>query len=42
MVDLTKEPIRRTRLGDCDVVILGTAHISQASVESVEALIDQE
>jgi pheromone shutdown-related protein TraB len=42
MIDLTKEPIRRTRLGDCDVVILGTAHISQASVESVEALIDQE
>ncbi len=42
MIDLTKEPIRRTRLGDCDVVILGTAHISQASVESVEALIAQE
>ena len=42
MIDLTKEPIRRTRLGNCDVVILGTAHISQASVESVEALIDQE
>jgi pheromone shutdown-related protein TraB len=42
MIDLTKEPIRRTRLGDCEVVILGTAHISQASVESVEALIDQE
>jgi pheromone shutdown-related protein TraB len=42
MIDLTKEPIRRTRLGDCDVVILGTAHISQASVESVEALISQE
>ncbi len=42
MIDLSKEPIRRTRLGDCEVVILGTAHISQASVESVEALIDQE
>jgi pheromone shutdown-related protein TraB len=39
---LSKEPIRKIRLGECDVVILGTAHVSQASVDSVEALIQQE
>lgn len=39
---LSKEPIRKIRLGECDVVILGTAHVSQASVDSVEALILQE
>lgn len=39
---LSKEPIRRTKIGDCEVVILGTAHVSQASVDSVEALIDLE
>ena len=39
---LSKEPIRRTKIGDCEVVLLGTAHVSQASVDSVEALISQE
>ena len=39
---LSKEPIRKIRLGECDVVILGTAHVSQASVDSVEALIQEE
>ncbi len=39
---LSKEPIRRVTLGECEVVILGTAHVSQASVDSVEALIERE
>lgn len=39
---LSKEPIRRTKIGNCEVIILGTAHVSQASVESVEALIQLE
>lgn len=39
---LSKEPIRKVTLGECEVVILGTAHVSQASVDSVEALIERE
>lgn len=37
-VILSNEPIREIQLGDCEVTILGTAHISEESVREVERL----
>lgn len=37
-----EEPIRRLKIGECDVTILGTAHISKQSVDSVEKIIQEE
>lgn len=42
MIDLSKEPIRRLKLNGADITILGTAHISQSSVDAVKELIDIE
>lgn len=36
------EPIRRITLGNCNVTILGTAHVSKNSVDAVESYIEQE
>lgn len=34
----SKEPIRETRIGDCQVTVLGTAHVSEESVKEVRRL----
>ncbi|MCB1142644.1 MAG: TraB/GumN family protein [Leptospiraceae bacterium] len=39
---LAKEPIRRLKINDCEVTLLGTAHISQKSVDAVDMLIRTE
>ncbi|MEO8670523.1 MAG: TraB/GumN family protein [Tahibacter sp.] len=39
---LLNQPIRRIQLGDTEFVLLGTAHVSRASVAAVEALIARE
>jgi len=38
---LLNEPIRKLQLGDCEVTLLGTAHVSEASVKAVEKLIQE-
>ncbi|MEM7180158.1 MAG: TraB/GumN family protein [Spirochaetota bacterium] len=38
----TSEPIRTLRIGDCNVTILGTAHVSKNSVEAVKSFIETE
>ncbi|MCB1177522.1 MAG: TraB family protein, partial [Leptospiraceae bacterium] len=38
---ISKEPIRKIKINDCEVTILGTAHISKASVQAVEELSNQ-
>lgn len=42
MIDLSKEPIRKIKLNNSDITILGTAHISQGSVDAVKELIETE
>ncbi|MCB1191245.1 MAG: TraB/GumN family protein [Leptospiraceae bacterium] len=37
-----EEPIRKLKIGNCDVIILGTAHISKQSVDTVEKIIQDE
>lgn len=37
-----KEPIRRLKINDCNITILGTAHISQRSIDAVDILIQYE
>ncbi|WP_019625911.1 TraB/GumN family protein [Thioalkalivibrio sp. ALJT] len=37
---ITNEPHRVLQLGDTEVVVLGTAHVSRASAEKVRALVD--
>ena len=39
---LRDQPIRRVTLGDTEFVLLGTAHVSRASVAAVEAIIERE
>ncbi|UXI66683.1 TraB/GumN family protein [Tahibacter amnicola] len=39
---LLGQPIRRLTLGDTEFTLLGTAHVSRASVAAVEALIERE
>ena len=39
---LLGQPIRRITLGDTEFVLLGTAHVSRASVAAVEAMIERE
>ncbi|MCE9500040.1 MAG: TraB/GumN family protein, partial [Leptospira sp.] len=36
------EPVRKLKIGKCNVTILGTAHISQKSVDEVERIIKKE
>jgi pheromone shutdown-related protein TraB len=37
-----QEPIRRLKIGSCEVTILGTAHVSQNSVDAVRSFITTE
>jgi len=37
-----EEPIRRLRLGETELVLLGTAHVSRASAEAVARLLEEE
>lgn len=37
---IADEPHRILRLGDTEVVVLGTAHVSRASADKVRALVD--
>jgi pheromone shutdown-related protein TraB len=36
------QPVRRVRRGEAEIVLLGTAHVSRASVDAVHALADAE
>jgi pheromone shutdown-related protein TraB len=36
-----KEPIRNTKIGNCEVTILGTAHVSEESVKAVRRLTEE-
>lgn len=37
----SKEPIRQIKIGDCEVTILGTAHVSESSVNEVRRLSEE-
>ncbi|HNA06888.1 MAG TPA: TraB domain-containing protein, partial [Leptospiraceae bacterium] len=39
---ISKEPVRKIKINQSEVTILGTAHISVKSVEAVRNIIDQE
>jgi pheromone shutdown-related protein TraB len=41
-IDLSKEPIRRLKIKNTEVIILGTAHISANSVDAVKEIIKTE
>ncbi|MCX7998256.1 MAG: TraB/GumN family protein [Leptospiraceae bacterium] len=40
-LELSKEPIRKLQLGDCEVTLIGTAHVSEKSVQAVQQLISE-
>ncbi len=40
MNSLQQEPVEQIRIADSKITLLGTAHVSQASADSVEAMID--
>lgn len=39
---INKEPVRRIKINNSEIIILGTAHISQKSVEAVHDIIEKE